>query len=275
MFNTLCKWSWSKTFSSLLPQSSVLPVPNTTRLELQMWSWPLSQWVHMTWRLSPVVHTFQGSPLSGPDILEFPRWTLKLDFYSGNPAQIPCFQDTVFVSKHVVPPFSQSLKSTIDYLKSVLAACPNSRWSEMWVLPLSQLHPVYNPKDYQSVILWNIHWTYLFYNKNGQETEANRRLVTLEESMHYHDDKPTMAVITETCIPAEAVYAQLRAIAGWWGHSSQRTPAMVVRCDRLVIKLHFLFPVLSLDKITIKLLFTWLWNVVTKVTDLFCLGRYS
>lgn len=178
MFNTLCKWSWSKTFSSLLPQSSVLPVPNTMRLELQMWSWPLSQWVHMTWQLSPVVHTFQGSPLSGPDILEFPRWTLKLDFYSGNPAQIPCFQDTVFVSKHVVPPFSQSLKSTIDYLKSVLAACPNSRWSEMWVLPLSQLHPVYNPKDYQSVILWNIHWTYLFYNKNGQETYQKSKCKT-------------------------------------------------------------------------------------------------
>lgn len=162
--------AWDFQFS--LPQSESPSPSYSACLELQLRSRPLSRWVHVTWWSHPAVHTLQGPHLSGPDRLEFPKWTLKLDISWGILAtniNIPssdsytvlvCTRDTVFVSKHV-PAFSQSLKCATDYLKSVLTEYPNSSWFKMWVSPSPLPHPR----------LWSFE-THVFSNKNGQRNRS-------------------------------------------------------------------------------------------------------
>lgn len=162
------------------------------------------QWVHLTWWSSSVVHTLQGPYLSGPDTVEFPKWTFKLDltFETLATNNILCsdsyilFPRCSFVSKHV-PAFSQSLKCAIDYLIPVLAECLNSSWFKMWVSPWLQTHPGLwsfetDPKPIYSPI------------KVDNETKADRGIIVLEKSMHCHDDKPTVAFTAGAHIPDKA-----------------------------------------------------------------------
>lgn len=151
-----------------------------TCLELQEWSsgylWPDGD---LLWFILS-----QGPYVSGRDILEFPKRTFKLDLTLAILAinNILCsdsyilFPRCSFVSKHVVPAFSQSLKCAIDYLKPVLAECPNAGWFKMWVPPWLQIQPgIWSFETYPEPIC---------SIKMDNGTKANRGIIVLEKSMH-------------------------------------------------------------------------------------------
>ena len=173
-----------------------------------------------------------------------------------------CFQDALFVSKHVVLAFSQSLKCAISWLKSVLAESPGARWFKMWGPPSPHPHPR----------LWFFETytrQFCFPIKMDQGIKANRGLIISEKPMYWHDDKP-ICHHTESCMPAEDVCTRLMAITHWSMRIQLRWSSNY-GCETWLAwswKLHFQPPVLSWDKLTTKVLLTQLRNVTIEVIDL-------